>query len=143
MEWIRGTAPSTPQQGASSQAFDEAFKAAPPADVQRQTFDAQNFDAVMLCYLAAVAAGSSEGTAIADHLQDVSGPGGKKYAWNQLPAAIKALENGEDIDYVGAAGEIDLDDNGDPTVGVYDQYVVQDGALAPAGEQIAAEGIDG
>ena len=75
-------------------------------------------------------------------LQDVSGPGGKKFAWNQLPAAIKALENGEDIDYVGAAGEIDLDENGDPTVGVYDQYQVKNGALTPAGAQINAEEIE-
>lgn len=142
MEGIRGTAPGTPEEGASSQAFDAAFKAAPPQDVERLTFDAQNFDAVMLCYLAAVAAGSTDGADMADALQDVSGPGGKKFAWNQLPAAIKALENGEDIDYIGAAGEIDLDENGDPTVGVYDQYVVKDGALTPAGAQIAAEEIE-
>ena len=143
MEGIRGTAPGTPNEGASSQAFDAAYRAAAPQDVQRQTFDAQNFDAVMLCYLAAVAAGSTDGAAMADALQDVSGPGGKKFAWNKLPQAIKALENGEDIDYIGAAGEIDLDENGDPTVGIYEQYVVRDGALAPAGAQIPSEEIEG
>ena len=142
MEGIRGTAPGTPEEGAASQAFDAAFKAAPPQNVDRLTFDAQNFDAVMLCYLAAVAAGSTDGAAMADALQDVSGPGGKKFAWNQLPQAIKALENGEDIDYIGAAGEIDLDENGDPTVGVYDQYQVKNGALTPAGAQINAEEIE-
>ncbi len=141
MNGIRGTAPGTPEEGAASQAFDKAFKAAPPKDVARLTFDAQTFDSVMLCYLAAVAAGSTEGQAIADELQNVSGPGGTKYDWTQLSEAIQALENGEDIDYVGAAGELDLDENGDPSVGIYDQYEIKGGALTPAGEQIPSEGL--
>ena len=41
-----------------------------PTDVERQTFDAQNFDAVILCYLAAVAAGSTEGADMARAVQD-------------------------------------------------------------------------
>ena len=142
MQGVRGTAPGTPEEGASSVAFGQLYEQSPPQDVPRQTFDAQNFDAVILCYLAAVAAGSTDGQAMADALQDVSGPGGKKFAWNQLPQAIKALENGEDIDYVGAAGEIDLDENGDPTVGVYDQYVIKNGAIQPAGAQIDAQGLE-
>ena len=142
MEGIRGTAPGTPQEGATSVAFGQLYEQSPPQDVARQTFDAQNFDAVMLCYLAAVAAGSTDGRDIADALQDVTGPGGKKYAWNQLPQAIKALEAGEDIDYVGAAGEIDLDENGDPTVGVYDQYQIKNGKITPAGAQIDAQSLE-
>ena len=35
---------------------------------------------------------------------------------------ITALQNGDDIDYVGASGAIDLDENGDATAGVYDLY---------------------
>ena len=59
---FRGTAPGTPDKDATTKAFDEAYVAADPKDVDRQTFDAQNFDAVVLCYLAAVAAGSTDGT---------------------------------------------------------------------------------
>jgi hypothetical protein len=55
---------------------------------------------------------------MADQLQDITGPPGTKYTWQQLPDAIKALQNGDDVDFVGAAGEIDLDDNGDPEKGV-------------------------
>ena len=135
MEGIRGTAPGTPEAGASSEAFNKAYEAAEPADIERNTFDAQNFDAVMLCYLAAVAAGSTDGQDMADVLQDVSGPGGEKFSWEQLPEAIEALQNGDDIDYVGAAGEIDLDDNGDPTKGVYDTYSIKGGEITPV-EQI-------
>ena len=55
------------------QAFDKLYTSSDPKDVDRQTFDAQNFDAVMLCYLAAVAAGSTDGTDMAAKVQDVTG----------------------------------------------------------------------
>lgn len=125
MEGFRGTAPGTPEAGAASQAFDQLYQQSEPQNVDRNTFDAQNFDAVVLCYLAAVAAGSTDGKEMAAQLQDVTGPPGTKYTWQQLPDAIKALQNGDDIDYVGAAGDIDLDENGDPTKGVYDVYRIQ------------------
>lgn len=142
MEGIRGTAPGTPEAGASSQAFDRLFTSSPPQNVERNVFDAQNFDAVILCYLAAVAAGSTDGADMAAELQDVTGPPGDKYNWQQLPQAIEALQNGDDIDYIGAAGEIDLDENGDPEVGVYDQFEITDGSIEPFGEQIPLPSIE-
>jgi ABC-type branched-subunit amino acid transport system substrate-binding protein len=127
VDGMRGTAPGSPDAGDASEAFDKLYNSSDPADVKRQTFDSQNFDAVMLCYLAAVAAGSTDGADIAEHIQDVSGPGGDKYTFEQLPEAIKALQNGDDIDYEGASGPIDLDDNGDPTAGVYDIFEFKNG----------------
>jgi ABC-type branched-subunit amino acid transport system substrate-binding protein len=131
MEGIRGTAPGTPEAGASSQAFDKLYTQSEPRNVDRNTFDAQNFDAVILCYLAAVAAGSTDGKEMAAQLQDLTNAPGTKFTWQQLPDAIKALQNGDDIDYVGAAGEIDLDENGDPTKGVYDVYRVENADFSP------------
>lgn len=127
VDGMRGTAPGSPDEGEASTAFDELFTSSEPANIDRQTFDSQNFDAVMLCYLAAVAAGSSEGADIAAAIPDVASPGGDKYAWNELPEAIEALQNGDDIDYEGASGAIDFDEAGDPTAGVYDIFEYQDG----------------
>jgi hypothetical protein len=138
MEGIRGTAPGTPTEGAPSEAFDELFTSSPPQDVERQTFDGQNFDAVILCYLAAVAAGSTEGADMAAELQAITAPPGDVYSWEELPAAIEALQNGDDIDYIGAAGEIDLDENGDPEQGVYDGLQVKNGAFEPITDQFDA-----
>jgi ABC-type branched-subunit amino acid transport system substrate-binding protein len=126
-EGMRGTAPGSPDSGAASEGFDKVYTAAGGPD--RQTFDAQNFDATMLCYLTAVAAGSTDGKEMAAKLQDVSGPGGTKYTFEQLPAAIKALQNGDDINYEGASGPLDLNDQGDPTSGVYDIYRYKDGKI--------------
>jgi ABC-type branched-subunit amino acid transport system substrate-binding protein len=128
-EGFRGTAPGSPKNADVSKAFDELYTSSDPKDVDRQTFDAQNFDAVMLCYLAAVAAGSTDGADMAAKLQEVSAPPGDPYTYQQLPEAIKALENGQDIDYQGVSGAIDLDENGDATTGVYDIYEYKNGAI--------------
>jgi branched-chain amino acid transport system substrate-binding protein len=138
---FRATAPGTPTAGTSSQAFNKLFGSSPPADVDRNTFDGQNFDAVTLCYLAAVAAGSNDGKEMAASLRDVTGPPGTKYTWEQLPQAVKALQDGKDIDYIGASGDINLDENGDPTVGVYDQLKFSGGEIGAFGKQIPLPSI--
>ena len=125
---LRGTAPGAPDEGEASTAFDTLYVESEPTDVERQTFDSQNFDAVVLCYLAAVAAGSTEGADMAEVVREVSGPPGTEYSWQDLPGAIEALQNGEDIDYTGASGAIDMDEAGDATAGVYDIYEFKDGA---------------
>ena len=119
---MRGTAPGAPDEGEASTAFDTLYTGAEPRNIERQTFDAQNFDAAILCYLAAVSAGSTDGQEMADALVDITAPGGTEYTWQQLPEAIEALQNGDDIDYTGASGALDLDENGDATAGVYDIY---------------------
>ncbi len=131
---LRGTAPGTPDKEDATVAFDELYTSSEPADVDRQTFDAQNFDAVVLCYLAAVAAGSTEGADMAAQIQTISAAPGDQYTWEELPEAIEALQNGDDIDYLGASGQVDMDENGDATAGVYDIYEFKDGAPAPIDE---------
>jgi branched-chain amino acid transport system substrate-binding protein len=141
VEGMRGTAPGAPDAGEASKAFDELYTSSDPTNIDRMTFDAQEFDAAILCYLAAVAAGSTDGQDMADALIDVTAPGGTEYTWQQLPEAIKALQNGDDIDYTGASGAIDMDENGDATAGVYDIYEYKNGGLEITGEvPVAAPG---
>jgi ABC-type branched-subunit amino acid transport system substrate-binding protein len=131
---LRGTAPGVPDGDPSEEAFDKLFTKAAPKDVERQTFDAQNFDAVILCYLAAVAAGSTEGADMAEHVADISAPGGTAYTFEELPAAVEALQNGDDIDYEGASGSIEMDETGDATAGVYDTLTFKSGKIETIGE---------
>jgi branched-chain amino acid transport system substrate-binding protein len=125
--------PGTPTEAAPTQAFDKLYATAEPADVPLTTFSAQNFDAVVLCYLSAVAAGSTNGAKMAAKLQEVSGPPGRKYTVGQLAQAVDALSNGKDIDYVGASGDLNLDADGDPTVGAYDLYEFKNNQLTKVG----------
>jgi ABC-type branched-subunit amino acid transport system substrate-binding protein len=124
----RGTAPGTPKSGVAAAAFGKLFRSSPGTKT-RATFDAQNFDATMLCSLASIAAGSNKASDIKAKLRAVSGPPGTKYTFEQLPQAIKDLRAGKDIDYEGASGPIDFAANGDPTAGTYDQY----GYVGPGG----------
>jgi branched-chain amino acid transport system substrate-binding protein len=133
-EGLRGVAISAPKEGKTAKEFDKRYKARGRA--RRQTFDAQQFDAVVLCYLSAVAAGSTKGTDMADKVQAVSAPPGRKFTWMQLDQAVKALEAGQDIDYDGASGPIDMNDAGDATAGVYDVYEFRSAKIR-VGKQIA------
>jgi ABC-type branched-subunit amino acid transport system substrate-binding protein len=131
---LRGVAIGAPRQGQAAQEFDRRFTARGPA--KRQNFDAQTFDSVVLCYLSAVASGSTNGKTMKDKLREVSAPPGRKFTWLQLDQAVKALQAGQEIDYDGASGPIDLNAAGDPTAGVYDVYEFKDSKLLLR-EQIA------
>jgi ABC-type branched-subunit amino acid transport system substrate-binding protein len=118
----KGSRPSGPEEvSPAAEAFDELYKSSPGVKT-RGTFDAQNFDAVTLCVLGAVAAGSNEGPAIAEQIQAVASAPGEQYDYTNMADAIAALQAGEDIDFEGVSGPLDLDDNGDPTIGFYDLY---------------------
>jgi neutral amino acid transport system substrate-binding protein len=94
----------------------------PPAE-----YAPQAWDAAALLVLAAEAAKSNTGDGIKSKLRDVAnGPG------QEVTDVCKALElvrKGEDINFQGASGNVDIDENGD-VVGVYDVWEVQpDGKL--------------
>lgn len=135
LDGARGTRPATPEGTETADAFQELYTSSNEQPKDRGTFDAQNFDAATLCVLAAVAAGSNEGPAIQSKIQEVSGPPGDKYDFTDLAGAIEALQNGEDIDFEGVSGPLDLDDNGDPTQATYDTYQYKNGKFV-LGEQV-------
>jgi branched-chain amino acid transport system substrate-binding protein len=134
IDGMRAVAPGAPEGDEASSAFADDFKSADPHTVKQAPFAAQEFDATVLCYLAAVAAGSTDGQQMADHLIDITAPGGEEFTWQQLPDAIKALEDGKDIDYMGASGPIDMDVHGDPTAGVFDVYQYSGDDMEVVGE---------
>jgi branched-chain amino acid transport system substrate-binding protein len=124
---LTGVAISAPEKGKAAKAFDAAFKRVPGTN--RQTFDAQQFDSVVLCYLAAVAAGSTRGEHMKDDVREIATAPGRKYTWLELDQAIRALETGVDINYEGVSGPIELNEKGDATAGVYDVYRFKDGKM--------------
>src|SRR5512144_505559 len=139
VDGMRALAPGTPKGEDASSAFVQAFKSADPRNVKLAPFAAQELDATVLCYLSAVAAGSTDGQQMADHLIDLTAPGGERLSWQQLPDAIKALEDGKDIDYTGASGPIDMDVQGDPPSGVFDVYQYSSRRLEVVGEVSASK----
>jgi branched-chain amino acid transport system substrate-binding protein len=141
VEGMRGTAPGAPQGTSTADAFDKLYSSSDPTNVDRNTFDAQTFDAAILCYLAAVAADSTDGQDMADKVRDVSNAPGEKFDYTQLSDAVAALQNGDDIDYEGVSGPINMDENGDATAGVYDVYEYKGGKLSTV-DQVPLDSSD-
>ena len=120
-EGLRGTAP-TSEDAPARDIFDALFEQEAEEGTPLTGFEGASFDAVMLAFLAALHAGSSEPAELKESLQTVSGPPGEKYTFEQLGAAIQALLDGQDIDYEGAWGPIDFDENGDPGSAIYEVW---------------------
>jgi ABC-type branched-subunit amino acid transport system substrate-binding protein len=120
-EGLRGTAP-TSEDAPARDAFDALFEEEAEEGSPLTGFEGASFDAVLLAFLAALDAGSSDPNEMKESLQAVSGPPGEKYTFEQLDQAVQALLEGEDIDYEGAWGPIDFDENGDPGSAIYEVW---------------------
>ena len=87
-----------------------------------------NWDAAVLMMLAAEASDANTGEGIKSKILEVANAPG-----TEVTDACKAMElirNGEDINFQGASGNVDIDDNGD-VVGSYDVWkVADDGTLS-------------
>jgi branched-chain amino acid transport system substrate-binding protein len=125
---LRGTAATTPK-GSSATAFEALFKKTYPS-VSYTGFEGTAFDSVVLAGLAAVRAGTSNPSRLKNYLQPISAPPGTKFSWRQLPAAIKALRAGKDINYEGAWGSIDWNNLGDPTSAIYIVWLHRNGQIS-------------
>jgi ABC-type branched-subunit amino acid transport system substrate-binding protein len=114
---LEGTRGSLPGAEATPE-FRERLKTVDPA-LTDFSYAAESYDAVITSALAAVAAESDAGEAIAAELPDVTREGTECATFEECKTL---LEDGEDIDYNGVSGPIELSDAGDPTsavVGIY------------------------
>jgi branched-chain amino acid transport system substrate-binding protein len=85
------------------------------------------FDAVILCFLSAVQAGSTDPAAIVGKVRSVTQEGAPQFTIEQLSDAVKAAETGKPIDYVGVSGAFRFMQNGDPSSSLYDVFQYQGG----------------
>lgn len=121
IEGMRGTRPG----GTASEDFLALFKAT--TGLEDTTFAAQAYDCTNLILLSALAANSANGADIAAKMIEVSSGGTPCSSYAECADLLAA---GEDIDYVGASGSADLDDNGEPASAEYEVWEVgADGSL--------------
>lgn len=112
-----GTAAGAPESDAGA-AFEAAWQEA-YGELPSYPYLREVYDAIYLIALAAEQADSVESAAIRDELRAVANDPGTVInpgteGWQ---AAVEAISAGEDINYEGAAGSVDLDENGDITQG--------------------------
>ena len=87
-----------------------------------------NWDAAVLMMLAAEAGDDNTGEGIKSKILEVANAPGTEVS--DACEAIELVRNGEDINFQGASGNVDIDENGD-VVGSYDVWQVgEDGTLS-------------
>ena len=109
-----GVAPS-----ADNSNFNEGLREFAP-DLEVFQFAPQVFDCVTVIALAAESASSSLPADYVSHLPEVSRPDGTECF--SFAECRDLLAEGQSIDYQGASGDIDFDDNGDPTSATFEIF---------------------
>ena len=120
-----GTAPGTLQTDLGS-AFDDAFVAEFGA-AYSSPFVREAFDAIIAIGLAAQAAETNtDSAAIRDALRGTSNGPGTVFGPSEddITAALAAIAAGDDIDYQGASGSVDFNEDGDVTFGAIEVWRV-------------------
>ncbi len=88
-------------------------------DLKDFTYGPESYDATIMAALAATAAEDDSGEAIASKLIEISEGGTKCTEYSEC---VELLGQGEDIDYDGVSGPVDLNDTGSPskaTIGIF------------------------
>jgi branched-chain amino acid transport system substrate-binding protein len=117
------TQASSDTEDASYKAYAEAYKATggDPA----APYAAHGYDATFMMALAIEKAGSADRAKIKDALRSISDGKGEVVRPGEWAKAKKLLAEGKDINYEGASGNADFDENGD-VGGVFAVNVVGD-----------------
>ncbi len=114
-EGVYGTNPDTQPGTTEYNAFKTIYGTYFPlgAAADAPAFAANTFDAAILIAFAIQKAGTAtDRVAIRDALKEVSKPGGRPISPAEINEGLAELRNGGDIDYKGASGSVDFQDNG-------------------------------
>lgn len=134
---IWGTAPRSLRAGDYNpyKLFKFRWQERYSTDADSHAFVANAYDALYLIGLAG-AAGDFKGPALAEGMKSLTAEGAQEVVANQnnFPDGVKALKAGDPIDFRGASGPIDFDDNGDPKTATISLWCYEDGAIEEAGD---------
>lgn len=117
LEGVKATAPTA---GGDRGEFHEQVDQHAGSPLAEHGYAAEAYDAVITLALGAVLANTDEPEAIRSAMIDVSrGPGTRCVSYQEC---LDLIHDGEDVNYEGKSGPIDLTDTGDPgqsAVGIY------------------------
>ena len=123
---FKGTAPDPTVTGPAYQTFNDAYMA--KYGTETTTFTANTYDAAAVLALAIEKAGSVDGTAIRDNIRVVANPPGVEVT--DIGEGLMLIREGKEINYQGASGDVNFDENGDITTAYYAKWqVAEDGSV--------------
>lgn len=129
-EGAYGTAPGAPDTPAK-QTFLNLYTTRTDGNPD-SLFISEAFDAAAILALAIEKADSSDSEDIRDAMREVANAPGEKVGPGDIARALQLIRDGRDIDYVGAAGDQDFDDNGD-VLNTIEIWRVVDGQITSTG----------
>lgn len=118
LDGVKGTQPG----GERPADFDACLLDVDP-DLRDFNYSAESYDAAIVSALAALAAGSTDGEAIASEIANVTGGGGEKCT--VFHECAQLIADGQDIDYDGVSGPIEIGSTGSPTVATIGVYTYE------------------
>ncbi|WP_283101512.1 ABC transporter substrate-binding protein [Vreelandella populi] len=129
LEGMIATRPGSPEMPGTDRFAEMAEEAGiDPSAV----FAAQAYDAAFLLALAIEKNGSADREGLAEALRDVASAPGEVILPGEWEKAKQLIADGEEINYEGASGTQDFDENGD-VPGVVVEMVVEDGRFVSKG----------
>ena len=139
-----GISPGNPQTP-SVEDFKRIYAERTGEDPEQQLI-AEAFDGAAVIALAIEMADSEDPIAIRDALRPVANPPGEIVGPGDIARALELVREGKDINYVGAAGDIDFDENGDVVSGmrvwtVQNNQIVDTDIYAFPGDTIDLSGV--
>lgn len=115
LKGVKGTVPGAEATGE----FRERLLGVDP-NLKDYSYAAESYDAVITSALAAIAADNDSGEAIASELVEITRGGEKCTSFKEC---ADLLADGQDIDYDGVSGPIEMGETGSPTsasIGIYE-----------------------
>ena len=116
---VLGTAPSAGGPGLDT--FKQTYQA--KFNREPNVYDPNSWDAAAVMVLAAEAAKANTGEALKEQIPNVANAPGEEFT--DVCEALAAVRQGEDINYQGASGDVDFNEQGD-VVGAYDIWTIDD-----------------
>ena len=134
LEGVLGTSAGSPPSE-ENRAFTDAYVEAHGDSAPTHALTAQTYDAAALIALASASAGSTtDPVAIRDALRTVANPPGEAVGpgVQGMARALALIAEGKDINYEGASGPVDFDENGDVT-GPIEIWKIENGRIRSTG----------
>ncbi len=107
-----GTAPGAPAGSKPREAFVDLYSTRTDGNPE-SPFISEAFDAAVILLLAIEKSDSTAGDGVKTAMRDVANGPGEKVGPGDIARALELIRNGQEVDYVGAAGDQDFDENGD------------------------------
>ena len=108
--------------------FADLYKAKFGEELPYRSGMPSTYDATAILLLAIAKCNCKDGTGVRNALRDVSNAPGIEITPGNLDKGLAAIKAGQDINYVGAGGDHEFDENGDVS-GTYEHWMIDKGQL--------------